>query len=424
MYPIANLPKYKGNGNKYLDKSKNMSVILIKNYMGCSMDMLACKRAISAIIEDKKNEIFNIAEELYRFPEISLQEHKSSRLISDILKREGYTLEYGLAGMETAFRATYGNTGPAIAILAEMDALPEIGHACGHNIIAAAAVGAAMALRQTLPEDSARIIVLGTPAEETGIGKIQLIKDGYFRGVAFAMMVHPSSKRQVIKLYLGLAKIKFTFFGRISHAAAYPEEGINALDAAIQTFNGINALRQYLRDDVRVHGIITEGGVAPNLIPERASCYFYVRASDLEEVARVKEKVKACAEGAAKASGCQIRIDEDERVLAPMKINRAFSSLYSAQLVHLGLQESDAPPDRNRGSSDIGNVSQVVPTIHPHVPIGKGINIHSEGFAHATVSEKGKMAVLEGASALAMTAAELAADPALRERIWNEFNVT
>jgi amidohydrolase len=391
--------------------------------MGYPVDLLECKRAISAIVEDKKNEIFSIADELYRFPEISLKEYKSSRLISDILSQEGYSLENGIAGMETAFRATFGSFGPSIAILAEMDALPEIGHACGHNIIAAAAVGAAIALRRALPEDAARIIVLGTPAEETGIGKIQLIKEGYFRGIDFAMMVHPSSKRQVIKQYLGLTKIRFTFFGRVSHAAAYPEEGINALDAAIQTFNSINALRQYMRDDVRVHGIITEGGVAPNVIPERASCYFYVRANDLEEVTRVKDKVKACAEGAALASGCRISIDEDERVLSPMKINRAFSSLYSAQLDYLGLKESDAPSDRNRGSSDIGNVSQVVPTIHPHVPIGEGVNIHSEGFALATVSEKGRMAVLEGAAALAMTAAELAAAPAVREKIWNEFNV-
>jgi metal-dependent amidase/aminoacylase/carboxypeptidase family protein len=235
------------------------------------------------------------------------------------------------------------------------------------------------------------------------------------------MMVHPSSKRQVLKMYLGLAKIHFTFYGRAAHAAAYPEEGVNALDGVIQTFNGINALRQQVRQDVRVHGIITQGGVAPNIIPEKAACSFYVRADDLKEVAQMKKRVIACARGAALAAGCRLQVDEDERVLAPLKVNRAFSALYSRQLAYLGLTESTAPDDKNKGSSDIGNVSQVVPTIHPHVPIGEGIHIHSDDFARATISAEGKAAVLEGATALALTAAELAAFPELREAIRREF---
>jgi amidohydrolase len=264
-------------------------------------------------------------------------------------------------------------------------------------------------------------VVLGTPAEELGIGKVEMIRHGVFGGIEFALMVHPSSKRQVIKEYLGLARVRFTFFGKPAHAAAYPEEGINALDGVIQTFNGISALRQHLRQDVRVHGIITEGGIAPNIIPERAACHFYVRAVDLEELELVKRRVVACAEGAATATGCRLEIDADPRVLAPLKVNRAFSALYSAQLAWLELQESNLPAGRNRGSSDIGNVSQVVPTIHPHVPIGDGIQIHSEEFARATVSEKGKAAVAEGATALALTVAELALRPEVREGIVADF---
>ena len=385
------------------------------------MNIAALKKAVAELVEAKKDVVFGIVEELYRFAEPGLHEYKSAELLAGILEREGFAVERGLGGLATAFRAGHGERGPAIAILAEMDALPELGHACGHNIIAAAAVGAAIALRTALPEDAARIIVLGTPAEELGIGKIELIKAGCFREVDFAMMVHPSSKRQVLKMYLALVKVRFNFFGRAAHAAAYPEEGINALDGVIQTFNGINALRQHLRHDVRVHGIITCGGVAPNIIPEKASCYFYIRADDLEEVDRIKERVIACAKGAALASGCRLRVDEDERVLAPLKINRAFSGLYSAQLCYLGLQESTAPADKNKGSSDIENVSQVVPTIHPHVPIGEGINIHSENFARATISELGKSAALEGATALALTAIELAFSPELREKIREEF---
>jgi amidohydrolase len=389
--------------------------------LGFIVDIAAIRKAITGLVEERKTELAAIADELYRFPETGLEEYSSMSLLTGILEREGFLLERGIAGLPTAFRASFGEGGPAIAILAEMDALPGIGHACGHNVIAAAAVGAAIALRHCLPETAARIIVLGTPAEEQGIGKCELIKAGFFQDVDFAMMVHPSSKRQVLKMYLGLAKVHFTFFGKPSHAAAYPEEGVNALDGAILTFNGINALRQHVRQDVRIHGIITQGGVAPNIIPEKAACSFYVRADDLDEVDQVRKRVIACAQGAAVASGCRLQVDEDERVLAPLKLNRAFSALYSRQLVFLDLQESLAPADKNKGSSDIGNVSQIVPTIHPHVPIGDGIHIHSEGFALATVSEQGKEAVLEGARALALTAADLAAYPEQREAIRKEF---
>ena len=385
------------------------------------MEPARTKKAITELVEARKNELTAIAEEMYRSPETGLREYNSAALLSGILAREGFLLEQGVAGLDTAFRASFGEEGPVFAILAEMDALPEIGHACGHNIIAAAAIGAAVALRHSLPAGTARVVVLGTPAEELGIGKYELIKAGYFSDVDFALMVHPSSKRQVLKMYLGLAKVHFTYFGKPSHAAAYPEEGVNALDGAILTFNGINALRQHVRQDVRIHGIITNGGTAPNIIPEKAGCTFYVRADDLAEVEMVKRRVVACAQGAALAAGCRLEVDEDERVMAPMKINRAFSALYSRQLAYLGLQESMAPADKNKGSSDIGNVSQVVPTIHPHVPIGEGINIHSAGFARATVSAEGKAAVIEGAKALALTVAELSFSPELRDAIKKEF---
>ncbi|WP_243372271.1 M20 family metallopeptidase [Geotalea sp. SG265] len=385
--------------------------------------MTAVKQIIVDAVDDRKSELTAIAAELFHNPETGLGEFKTSALLSDKLAVSGFRIERGISGMATAFRAAWGTGSPAIAILAEMDALPALGQACGHNIIAAAAIGAALALRQALPEDAATIVVLGTPAEELGIGKFELIRHGAFDRVDFAMMVHPSSRRQVIKMSLGLARIRFTFLGRAAHASAYPEEGINALDAVLLTFNGINALRQQLRQDVRVHGIITEGGTAPNLVPERASCYFYVRAEESAELLRALERVKNCARGAAEATGCGLEMDADERVLAPMKVNRAFSALYSEQLAFLGLNEAHAPADRNRGSSDIGNVSQVVPTIHPHVPIGPGLHIHTEAFARATVSPQGQEAVVEGAKALALTAAALASSAETREKILNEFRL-
>lgn len=358
-----------------------------------------------------------ICRELHANPETGLNEHKSSALLANTLEQQGFTVARGIAGMATAFRAEYGTTGPVIALLAEMDALPELGHACGHNIIAAAAIGAALALRWTLPPDAARIVVLGTPAEELGIGKVDLIRHGYFRDIDFAMMVHPSARRKVTKLYLGLAKVRFTFFGKAAHAAAYPEEGINALDGVIQTFNGVNSLRQQLRQDVRVHGIVTDGGIAPNIIPARAACHFYVRAEDLAMLHEVKRRVIACAQGAALGTGCTLTTEEEPRVMAPFMVNELFADLYSDQLHLLGLKEADSPSDRGRGSSDIGNVSQIVPTIHPHVPIGDGIHIHTPGFAFAAGSKQGEEAVLEGARAMALTAIDLALSPELRERI-------
>ncbi|HEX5773010.1 MAG TPA: M20 family metallopeptidase [Geomobilimonas sp.] len=385
------------------------------------MELTTLKQVIVGLVDGRREQLAGVAEQLFRFSETGLEEYRSSALLADILEQEGFRLERRVAGLDTAFRAVFGSGGPTIAILAEMDALPVLGHACGHNVIAAAAIGAAIALRHAVPDDEARIVVLGTPAEELGIGKVELVKAGIFQGVDAAIMVHPSSRRLVIKHYLGLARVRFTFFGRPAHAAAYPEEGVNALDGVIQTFNGINALRQQLRQDVRVHGIITDGGVAPNIIPATAACHFYVRATDLDEVGRVRERVIACAEGAARATGCRLEVFADERVLAPLKINHTLSGLYSEQLAYLGLPEATAPPDKNLGSSDIGNVSQVVPTIHPHVPIGAGLHIHTEDFARATVSEQGRQAVVEGATAMALTAAELIVRPELRKKMWDEF---
>ena len=366
-------------------------------------------------------ELLRIVRALYEKPELPLKEKNAAALLTAILGDNGFEVSRGVAGMETAFIGTSGSGSPSVALIAEMDGLPGLGHACGHNIIAAASTGAALILSKLLPAGSATISVFGTPAEELGIGKIEMIKAGCFEGIDFAMMVHPSSKRQVIKQFLGLAKIRFTFHGKAAHAAAYPEDGVNALDAVIQTFNSVNAMRQQTRQDVRIHGIITDGGVAPNIIPAKGSCYFYVRADDLQELEKSKERLITCAKAAGIATGCPLEIEDDPRVIAPMKILPSFYRIYSEQLATLGLEESEAARDKNKGSSDIGNLSQVVPTIHPHVPIGAGINIHTEGFAAATISKRGELAAVEGATALALTAIELIFSPARRADINKEF---
>lgn len=364
------------------------------------------------------------SDEFYHNPETGLREHKTSAAMQARLRKAGYSVEAGCAGMPTAFRAVIGSGSPVVALLAEMDALPGIGHGCGHNIAGMASIGAACGLAQVLPRPftAGTLIVLGTPAEELGKGKIDLLKAGFFEGVDAAMMVHGSSRRTVVKHFLGLIRLNFTFLGRESHASAYPEEGINALDGVIQTFNSIAALRQQLRGDVRVHGIVTEGGRAPNIIPDRAAASFYVRAQTLPELYSVRERVINCAKGAATATGSTLITEEIGELNAPMKINDAFIEAYRGGLRLLGLPEDAQPPDKHVGSSDIGNVSQVIPTIHPHVPIRDGINIHTREFADATITADGHRALMEGVKCLGLTAIEILFNPDTLQRIRRCFD--
>ncbi len=338
----------------------------------------------------------------------------------------GFKIETGIASMETAFRASFGAGSPVVVLLAEMDALPGIGHGCGHNIAGSASVGAGVALLKLLGGEgkllSGTVVVLGTPAEESGHGKTVFVKAGVFDGVDTAMMVHGSSKRMVAKHFLGLAEVIFTFTGRPSHASAYPEEGVNALDAVVQTYNSISAMRQQLPGAQRVHGIITDGGRAPNIIPERATARFFVRADRVDELGELKARVVRCAEGAAIATGCTLEVTTVGEPNAPLKQNRSFADLYRSSLAFLGLAEDEYIPDRNLGSSDIGDVSQVVPAIHPNVPLTKGIKVHTTEFASATVSPDGHRALLEGVKALGLTTIELLGNPEKLRRIKEDFS--
>ncbi len=366
-----------------------------------------------------------LSDGFYRNPETALEEHSTSAAMRDFLAGAGFSVREGVAHMPTAFSASMGSGAPVVALLAEMDALPDVGHGCGHNIGGVASIGAAAALgavlKDTLEAGRGTLLVLGTPAEEIGKGKIEMIKNGLFDGVDAAMMVHASSKRTVVKHFIGLARLSFTFHGRASHASAYPDEGVNALDAVIQTFNSINALRQQLASGVRVHGIITDGGRAPNIIPERAAAVFYVRSNDLDELKAVRRKVINCAEGASLATGTRLEVGEAGELNEPMRINHTFCDVYRKALAALGLDEHVQPPDTNVGSSDIGNVSRVVPAIHPHVPIRPGINIHTREFADATATPDGHRALMEGVKCLGLTAIELFLNPKALAGIKGEF---
>lgn len=388
------------------------------------MQITEIKKQALNILDGIKENLFSLSCDFYHNPETGLKEFKTSAACVSMLEEFGFKIDKGVAGMETAFKAAFGNGRPAISLLVEMDALPQIGHGCGHNISGIASVGAAIAVSKLIPKAGGSIVVLGTPAEEIGVGKIAMIKAGVFNGLDCAMMAHPSSKRMVSRVFLGLIRLNLYFKGKPSHAAAYPEEGINALDAVIQTFNSINAMRQQLRSDVRIHGIITDGGAAPNIIPEKASASFYVRAKDLEELYSVKEKVLNCASGAALATGCLLTVEEDADMNAPLKQNKAFADIYRRQMEFLGFKEDDFPMDKNAGSSDIGNVSQVLPTIHPHILLKRGINIHTREFADATITDDGKNAIMEGAKCLALTAVELITDKEAMEKVKMDFEIS
>src|SRR5437764_5405852 len=378
--------------------------------------MSAVKDLIAQAVDRLADDLEKLSRQIHDNPELGFQEVKAAGWLSDFLAQQGFKVERGVAGVETAFRGTIETgQGPTIAILCEYDALPQIGHACGHNVIATAGAGAGAALaavRERLPKG--RIQVIGTPAEEGGGGKVKLIQGGVFRDVDAAMMIHGFDRWILHQDLLGIVRVGFEFRGKAAHASADPWEGVNALDAVIQTFNNVSMLRQQTRPDARIHGSVTHGGAAPNIIPEFASALFYVRAPELDEMWALQKRVIACAEGAAKAAGCTLKVvQQPDNAYEPMKRNGTLVELFRANARVLGVVES--PESRERmGSSDIGNVSQVIPAIQPMVQIApEGTPIHSRAVEEAAVRPLARDGMLASAKIMAMTTCDLRANPAL-----------
>jgi amidohydrolase len=372
-----------------------------------------------AEIDRGAEEALALARWMFAHPELALEERETSARYVACLASRGFAVECGVAGLETAFVARCGSDRApvAVALLAEMDALPEIGHACGHNLSGPASLLAASALAAVLPEDAARILVVGCPAEETGVGKRRLVEAGVFEEADVAMMAHAADMRRAHRLFLGNRKIEFVFHGRAAHAAAYPELGINALDGVIALFVALGLLRQQLPRGVCVHGIVSDGGRAPNVIPERAAARVWVRALEDEVLEDAAARVRHCAEGAAASTGTRLEVVEAEGSSPPMRANLALAELYRRQLEQLGLPETEHAPHEAIGSSDITLVSRVVPTIHPNFPIGRDLKLHTRGFAEATTGPEGEAGLLEAARALALTARELARCPEARQAV-------
>src|SRR5919108_2154186 len=387
--------------------------------------MSAVKDLIGPAVDRLASELETLSRQIHDHPELGYHEVKAAAWLTEFLDKHGFKVERGVGGVETAFRATIETgAGPTIAILCEYDALPGLGHACGHNVIAAAGAGAGAALaavRDRLP--AGRVQVIGTPAEEGGGGKIKLIEGGVFTHVDAAMMIHGFDRWILHQDLLGIVRVGFEFRGKAAHASADPWEGVNALDAVIQTFNNVGMLRQQIRPDARIHGIITNGGAAPNIIPELAACTFYVRAARLDYMWELHTRVLACAEGAAKATGCALTVIDKEAPYEPLKRNDTLLDLFRANMASVGATESPAP-DR-LGSSDIGNVSQVIPAIQPMVQIApSGTPIHSRAFEAAAVSPLAREGMCQAAKVMAMTTYDLLADPGLVKRARVEFEAT
>jgi len=329
-----------------------------------------------------------------------------------------------IGGLNTVFIACSGeNPGkPFIAFMAEYDALPEIGHGCGHSLIAPAAAGAAIALRNTLPADFVNICVIGTPEEETTGGKLKLLEKGVFDNIDVAIMFHPHTITTGLRPCIGRTSIVFEFYGKPAHASTYPDKGINALDAVILTFNNINALRQQLREDVRVHGIITDGGKAANIIPDYARAEFFVRAREKSYMEEVVQKVINCAKSASLATAAQLKISSLMPTYLPDIPIDSLIDCFESNLRVLGYSTQKVSAPYRLGSSDYGNVSQKVPSLMGFISIApEGTPTHSIQFRDAAISEKGLKVMIDAAKAMAMTAMDVVLVPGMLEQIKNEF---
>jgi amidohydrolase len=373
-------------------------------------------------IDAMSAELGELARAIHDDPELAFDEHRAAGRIADLLEARGVAVEKPFGGLETAFRARLGDgTGPHVAILAEYDALPEIGHACGHNLIAAGAVGAWLALLDS--NHAGTIDLIGTPAEEGGGGKIKLLEAGVFKGVDAAMMFHPFDRDLLMHTALATIWLEMVFSGRPSHASIAPDDGRSALTACMDTFRLIDGQRVHMPDGIRVHGIITDGGEAVNIIPERAACEFSVRAPTAGELEAIKEMVERCARGAAMASDVDVKVTSRQGYL-DMRNNAPIARRFGDHLRALGRHPVESAPEVGAGSTDMGDVSHHVPAIHPWLAIcapGE-TTCHQHAFAACARSDDGINTMLVAAKSMARTALDIVQEDGLRQdaRSWFE----
>ncbi len=382
------------------------------------------KEQIITELENSKETLIEISDFICSNPELGNNEFMAMEKLTNFLKSNGFSIETNTLSKATAFIATYdsGKPGASIAYLCEYDALPQIGHGCGHNMIGTMSVGAAVALSKILGKIGGKAVVFGTPAEETDGAKVAMAEQGVFKDIDVAMILHPGDKTIESGYSLAMDALQFDFKGKTSHAAATPHEGINALDAVILTFNGINALRQHVTSDVRIHGIITEGGKAANIVPDRAIAQFYIRAGKKLYLKELVEKVKNIARGAALMTGAVLDISNYEISYDNMNTNNALSAAFSDNLRYIGITDIESSRS-SYGSIDMGNVSNVVPAIHPYISITLDNHLvsHTTEFRDATLTDTAHKALMKGAAALALTGYDVITKKELLDKIKVEF---
>lgn len=388
------------------------------------MDLAGLKRRVCEAVDAMQPDLLRLSRAIHDRPELSFEEHAAQQLCVDAVRKAGLEALAGAYGLETAFAAEFGAGGACVAVLAEYDALPEMGHGCGHNLIAAAGVGAGLALASLGAALPGRVRLLGTPAEERGCGKELMARRGALEGVDAALMIHPASVNLVTMPCVCLAELDVVYRGRAAHAAAMPERGVNALDALVIAYQGVAALRQHIRPTERIHGIITDGGQAPNVVPERATGRFYVRAASADDLAALKRRVEGCFQAGAAATGAALELAWGAADYLDIRFNEPLASAFRANAESLGrvFFPIDKLPAGLQGSTDMGNVSQRVPSIHPMLAAAPvHCTIHNAEFAVWAVSEMGEAAALDGAKALAMTALDFLSDVGLRARARSAF---
>lgn len=385
------------------------------------------KEKICAIIKEIKEDLIDLNEYIYNNPELGNEEFKSCKAHIDLLKKHNFHIEEKYLGIETGFKAEYRGKkeGPTIAYLAEYDALPEIGHGCGHNLLGTVSTGAGIVLSKFINDIGGNVVVFGTPAEETNGSKVILANKGAFNDISVAMLCHPNENYSESGSSMAIEPIQFTFKGKTSHAAAAPERGINALDGAILTFNGINALREHILPTAKIHGVIIEGGKAANVVPDLAIAQFYVRANTKKYLNELSEKVKNCARGASIQTGTELEITNYEFSNDNLITNKVLSEGFTKNLKIFGVEDIEKSKP-SYGSTDMGNVSQVCPSIHPYFGIAKnqGIVSHTKEFRDATVTKEAYESMKNTIGALVLTGINVIEDEKLLLDIKKEFQAT
>lgn len=383
------------------------------------------KDKIAAVVDARSDSLKSLARAIFSYEETAFQEVRSSRALADYLEKAGFEVEWGMAGMETAFVARYGRGRPHIGLMGEYDALPEVGHACGHNMIGTISAGAAVAIKESgcLEGREGTILFLGCPAEEHGGGKVLLDGAGVFNGLDAAMIIHPASTSTGYDISFAIKRLFVEFFGKAAHAAAAPHKGVNALDAMLSFFNGIALMRQQMTERTRVHGIILNGGQSFNTIPDYTKAEMGIRALRMEEVLKLETRLAAVAEGSARSTGCTVKVTQAEPPQPEVYVNVPLARTLDANYARVGEKTTMRTYGQGVGSTDVGIVTHRVPGIQGYINITAGASIptHSREFAAAASSEYGYEAMLRATKALALTAFDLFDDPGLLREVREYF---